>query len=83
MGNFVPVPGRPRGPRAQSDVVVVRAPRHRRLATRRTRCADAGRSHGPLGYPRLGSNGMLRTPGYNLAIIASGLGASNPDLLVR
>lgn len=34
-------------------------------------------------YPRLGSNGMLRTPGYNLAIIASGLGASNPDLLVR
>ncbi len=34
-------------------------------------------------YPRLGTNGQLRTPGYNLAIVASGLAERRPELLIR
>ncbi|MFA5707345.1 alpha/beta hydrolase [Mycolicibacterium sp.] len=34
-------------------------------------------------YPRLGSNAVLRTPGYNLAIVAAGLADRRPELLIR
>ncbi|OBF27973.1 alpha/beta hydrolase [Mycobacterium sp. ACS4331] len=34
-------------------------------------------------YPRLGTNDVLRTSGYNLAIVASGLADRRPELLIR
>ncbi len=47
---------------------------------------DAGSREGASGhseYPRLGGNGVLRTPGYNLAVVASGLAHNHPEMLVR
>jgi Alpha/beta hydrolase len=52
-----------------------------RLATEGAPGREGATGHSE--YPRLGGNGLLRTPGYNLALVASGLAHEKPELLIR